>query len=185
MLPISRLVSMGLPGLGAKSLFRNLRIRMRILDLQLRFVRAVALFCLISAAIRMSMWFQPDYWILLWIGNRGKSFIGMSVPNGTCRLRSYPKNLKDRFTYKMKIKTVVSILMICSIPAIVLIGFMDKQSDRAEKIVPGDSIERVAELLGEAYREENKEGMNLLTFAGNFASAGPILVGFNKKQNAI
>jgi len=55
----------------------------------------------------------------------------------------------------------------------------------ANKIIEGDSITKVEELLGRGILEKETETMKLYSYNGNFASAVPIRVGFNTNGKAI
>jgi hypothetical protein len=56
---------------------------------------------------------------------------------------------------------------------------------RAGKITQGDPITYVEKLLGKGILKEETDTMKLYTYNGNFASAGPIRVGFNTNGKAI
>jgi hypothetical protein len=58
-------------------------------------------------------------------------------------------------------------------------------SRHAQQIVPGTPFEAVLRLLGEPQLEKNADDMTLCYFRPNFASAGPIRVGFDSQRKTV
>jgi len=86
-----------------------------------------------------------------------------------------PKNLGRLFMILGVTITLILIFILANPPP----------SVRASKITEGDPITRVEELIGKGILEKETETMKLYSYNGNFASAGPIRVGFNSENKAI